>query len=182
MYFRSKLLILFTLCFAGSLFAQSPYEVKSPPPDGFDRAHAQEETEAHLVKLIQINTENPPGNEKPAAEYLSSVLATIPGVESRVLDMADGRAQVVARLRASSPTKKAILVLAHMDVVGAEPSKWSVPPFEATIRDGYLYGRGAIDDKGMLAATIATLRQLSRMRDKLDRDIIFAATAAEESS
>jgi acetylornithine deacetylase/succinyl-diaminopimelate desuccinylase-like protein len=163
------------------LSAQSPYDVNSPPPAGFNRGEAQKDTETHLANLIRINTENPPGNEREAAEYIASIVSVIPGVETHILDMAEGRANLIARLYASRPGKRAVLVLAHMDVVGAEPSKWSTPPFEPTIRDGYLYGRGTIDDKGMLAATVAALLQLSRVREALDRDIILVATAAEES-
>ena len=181
MFSRSVLFVVVILCLSSSLSAQSPYDVNSPPPAGFNRGEAQKDTETHLAKLIRINTENPPGNEREAAEYVASIVSVIPGVETHILDMAEGRAQLVARLRASSPTKKAVLVLAHMDVVGAEASKWSTPPFEPTIRDGYLYGRGTIDDKGMLAATVAALRQLSRVRGALDRDIILVATADEEN-
>jgi acetylornithine deacetylase/succinyl-diaminopimelate desuccinylase-like protein len=178
---RAILLAVVTVWIANSLSAQSPYEVKSPPPAGFNRGDAQNDTETLLTRLIRIDTQNPPGNERAAAEYLASVLSPVPGVETHVLDLGDGRAQLIARLHASSPSKRAVLVLAHMDVVGADASKWSTPPFEPTVRDGYLYGRGAIDDKGMLAATVAALLQLSPARETLDRDIILAATADEEN-
>ena len=72
------------------------------------------------------------------------------------------------------------MVMGHMDVVGVDTTKWTTSPFTATIKNGYLYGRGAIDDKGMLATVTAALQQLALQRDKLDRDIIFVATAAEE--
>ena len=70
--------------------------------------------------------------------------------------------------------------MGHMDVVGADPTKWTSPPFQPTERDGYLYGRGTIDDKGALAATAVAMRLLAARRDSLDRDIILLGTAAEE--
>lgn len=170
---------------ASSAIAQAPaagdhYRVAAPVPPGFDRAAAQRATETHLRRLIRLDTQNPPGNELLTARYFDSVFKTMPGVETHVLPAAEGRANFIARLRATSPTKRPVLVMGHMDVVGADTSKWETPPFEPTVRDGYLYGRGAIDDKGMLAATVAAMTQLASRRDRLQRDIIFLATAAEE--
>src|SRR5918994_4533617 len=148
--------------------------------DRFDRASAQRETLEHLERLIALDTQNPPGNEIIAAKYLDAQLKHIPGVETHVLDPGDGRANFIARLRAARPTRRAVLVMGHMDVVGADLSKWITPPFQPTERDGYLYGRGTIDDKGMLAATVVAMRHLAARRDTLDRDVILLATAAEE--
>ena len=160
--------------------AQDTYAVKAPAPAGFDRAAAQRSTEAHLRALVGLDTQNPPGNEMITARYFDSVFARIPGVERHIIDVGGGRANFVARLRATRPTKRPVLILGHMDVVGADTAKWQTPPFEATLRDGYLYGRGVIDDKGMLAAATTAMQQLSARRNQLDRDIIFLATAAEE--
>ena len=158
----------------------SPYIVRAPAPAGLDRAAAQRSTQAHLTRLIAINTQNPPGNEIAAARYFDSVFAGVPGIERRILDVGGGRANFVARLRAANPTGRPVLVMGHMDVVGADTAKWTSNAFEATIRDGYLYGRGAIDDKGMLAATTTVLTELAKQRATLKRDIIFIGTAGEE--
>jgi acetylornithine deacetylase/succinyl-diaminopimelate desuccinylase-like protein len=160
--------------------ASSPYVVRAPAPAGFDRDAAQRSTQAHLTRLIGINTQNPPGNEIATARYFDSVFKSIPGVETRILDVGDGRANFVARLRATNPTGRPVLVMGHMDVVGADTSKWTTNAFEATVRDGYLYGRGAIDDKGMLSATATALAVLAKQRGSLKRDIIFLGTAGEE--
>ncbi len=158
----------------------SPYTVRAPAPAGYDRAAGQRSTQAHLTRLIAINTQNPPGNEIATARYFDSVFTGIPGVESRILDVGNGRANFVARLRATNPTGRPVLVMGHMDVVGADTTKWTTDAFQPTIRDGYLYGRGAIDDKGMLAATATALADLAKQRATLKRDIIFLATAGEE--
>ena len=160
--------------------SSSPYAVRAPAPAGFDRAAAQRSTQAHLTRLIAINTQNPPGNEIATARYFDSVFATVPGIERRILDVGGGRANFVARLRATNPRGRPVLVMGHMDVVGADTTKWTSNAFEATIRDGYLYGRGAIDDKGMLAATTTVLAELAKQRGTLTRDIIFVGTAGEE--
>jgi acetylornithine deacetylase/succinyl-diaminopimelate desuccinylase-like protein len=97
-----------------------------------------------------------------------------------VLVAAPNRANFVARLRAGAPSKRPVLIMGHMDVVGADTAKWETNPFVPTEKDGYIYGRGAIDDKGMLAAATAVLQQLAARRDRLTRDVIFLATAAEE--
>ncbi|HEV2130020.1 MAG TPA: M20/M25/M40 family metallo-hydrolase, partial [Longimicrobiaceae bacterium] len=160
--------------------AQSPFEVRASAPAGFNRAEAQSATLTRLENLIRRDTQNPPGNELLTAQYFDSIFRGVPGIETHVLEVAENRANFVARLRATRPTKKPVLVMGHMDVVGADTARWDSPPFEPTIRDGYLYGRGAIDDKGMLAAAATALLQLARQRDRLQRDVIFLATAAEE--
>ena len=162
----------------------SPYVVTTAAPAGFDRALAQRTSLEHLTKLIALNTQNPPGNEMLTARYFDTIFAQIPGVERHVLDAGNGRANFIARLRAVNPTKRPVLIMGHMDVVGADTTKWNTPAFTATIREeggvSYLYGRGAIDDKGMLATATAAMQQLATQRASLDRDIIFLATAAEE--
>ena len=166
---------------AAPLAAQDAYTVRAPLPAGMSaRAAAQQSTLTHLQNLIRLNTENPPGAEMKTAMYFDSVFKTIPGVETHVLDAGDGRANFVARLRAARPTGKPVLVLGHMDVVGADTAKWDTDPFVPTIQGGYLYGRGAIDDKGMLAATVTAMADLAKQRNRLTRDVIFLATAAEE--
>ncbi|HEX8320737.1 M20/M25/M40 family metallo-hydrolase [Longimicrobium sp.] len=167
----------------GAAAAQDPtYAVRAAAPAGLSRAQAQASTLAHLQNLIRINTQNPPGNELATALYFDSVLSRVPGVETHVLRVPTDstRANFVARLRARNARQKPVLVMGHMDVVGADTSKWETDPFEPTFRDGYLYGRGAIDDKGMLAATLTAFVQLAAQRDRLDRDIIFFGTAGEE--
>jgi acetylornithine deacetylase/succinyl-diaminopimelate desuccinylase-like protein len=146
----------------------------------FDRPSAQRETLALLKELVALDTQNPPGNEVIVARHLDRYLKGVPGIETRILDPGDSRANFIARLRATKPTKRAVLVMGHMDVVGADTSKWISPPFQPTERDGYLYGRGTIDDKGALAATAVAMRLLASRRDSLDRDIILLGTAAEE--
>ena len=172
--------LIASIALAPAVGAQDTYSVTAPAPAGFDRAAGQRSTEAHLRALIALDTQNPPGNEMITARWFDSVFAKIPGVERRIVDVGGGRANFVARLRATRATKKPVLIMGHMDVVGADTAKWETPPFEATVRDGYLYGRGAIDDKGMLAAVTTVMQQLSVRRNRLDRDIIFLATAAEE--
>jgi acetylornithine deacetylase/succinyl-diaminopimelate desuccinylase-like protein len=175
--YKALLLVLLTT----SVAAQGTPGVSAPPPRGFDRASAQTDTLALLKQLVALDTQNPPGNEILVARHLETMFRGVPGVEMKVLDPGDGRANFIARLRAVKPTKRAVLIMGHMDVVGADSSKWTSAPFQAVERDGYLYGRGTIDDKGALAATATAMRMLAPLRDSLDRDIILLGTAAEES-
>jgi len=160
--------------------AAAQYDVAAPAPAGFDRAATGRATLAHLQNLIRLNTQNPPGNEALTAAYFDSVFRTVPGVETHVLNVAPGRANFVARLRAGRATKKPVIVMGHMDVVGADSTRWETNAFVPTIRGAHLYGRGAIDDKGMLAAALVAMQELSRDRGRMTRDVIFLATAAEE--
>jgi acetylornithine deacetylase/succinyl-diaminopimelate desuccinylase-like protein len=160
--------------------AQDAWEPAAPPPAGYDRQAAAAETLKHLSALIALDTRNPPGNEERAALYLEAALADVEGVTTHVLPAGEGRANFLAHLHAASPSGRPVLVLGHMDTVGAQHEAWTTPPLEPTLRDGYLYGRGAIDDKGMLAAATTALRALAAQRAGLTRDVILLATAAEE--
>jgi acetylornithine deacetylase/succinyl-diaminopimelate desuccinylase-like protein len=134
-----------------------------------------------LQDLIKINTTNPPGNEQAAAKYLLAVFRK-EGIAAEELPIVPGRTAVVARLRSSAMVdpSRALLLVAHMDVVGVDRPKWTVDPFGAIVKDGYLYGRGAMDDKAMLAINLATFIALKRANARLNRDVIFLATADEE--
>jgi acetylornithine deacetylase/succinyl-diaminopimelate desuccinylase-like protein len=144
---------------------------------------AATETVARLQAIIRFDTTNPPGNEMPLARYLEKTLGD-EGIETVVLEVSESRAQVVGRIRGSG-ARRPVILLAHMDVVGVERESWSCDPFAGEIRDGYLYGRGAIDDKGMLAANLMTMlllkRSLANSGRRLSRDVVFIATSDEEA-
>ena len=134
-----------------------------------------------LQGLIRINTTNPPGNELAAANYLAAILEK-EGIAHEVLEITPGRGIVIGRLSSSAipDPSKSLLLLAHLDVVGVTREKWSVDPFAAISKDGFLYGRGAIDDKSLVVANLAAIVALKRANTPLDRDVIFLADADEE--
>ena len=154
--------------------------VSSVPPG--DTSAIAKEARGWLADLIKINTSNPPGNEQIAAMYITGILAK-EGIKAEILDMMPGRSAVVARLRSSAVAQpaRALLLVAHLDTVPVEKARWSVDPFGAVVKDGYLYGRGAIDDKGMVAANLAVFISLKRSMAHLNRDVIFLATDDEEA-
>jgi acetylornithine deacetylase/succinyl-diaminopimelate desuccinylase-like protein len=129
--------------------------------------------------LLRLDTSNPPGNERPAAELLARKLAA-ENIPHQLIESAPGRANVIARLRGTG-AKAPLLLSAHLDVVPAEAERWQHPPFGAVEADGYLWGRGALDMKNMAAMSLTTLLLLQRQRVRLDRDVIFAAVADEEA-
>lgn len=146
-------------------------------------APAHVEAQGHLRRLLRFDTTNPPGNELAAARYLDEVLRA-DSIETSLFEPHPGRGAVVGRIPGSG-AKRPVLLLAHMDVVGVEREKWSVDPFGAETIDGYLYGRGAIDDKGMLAANLMAMlllaRHLRATGEVLSRDVVFVATSDEEA-
>ena len=166
------------------MLALPPAVLKSqtPPPGGTpDLLQLTAEAQTWLTDLIRINTTNPPGNELEAARYILNVLQK-ENIPAEILEMKPGRGIVVARLQ-SGPlpdSSRALLLIAHMDVVGVDRAKWSVDPFAATQKDDYIYGRGAIDDKGMVAANLAAFIGLKRSGARLSRDVIFLADDDEE--
>jgi acetylornithine deacetylase/succinyl-diaminopimelate desuccinylase-like protein len=148
-----------------------------------DWKRVRDETVARLQALLRFDTTNPPGNEMPLAAYLEKELKA-GGMETILLEPSPNRAALFGRLRGTG-TKRPVMLLAHMDVVGVERDKWTCDPFAGELRDGYVYGRGAIDDKGMLAANLTAILELSalvRQTGKLlDRDVVFLATSDEEA-
>jgi len=146
-----------------------------------DTTAIAKEAQGWLIDLIRINTTNPPGNEQLAAKYIAGVLEK-EGISSELLELAPGRSALVARLQSSAVAdpSRALLLVAHMDVVGVDKTKWTVDPFGGIVKDGYIWGRGAMDDKSMLAANLAAFIALKRSGAHLNRDVIFLATADEE--
>lgn len=140
-------------------------------------AVAKESVE-HLQALIRFDTTNPPGNETQAAEYLKKVFDR-EGIPAKLLALDPKRANLVARIRGNG-SKKPILIMGHTDVVGVQREKWSVDPFAGVRKDGYIWGRGALDDKDNVTAGLMVMLLLKRQQVKLDRDVIFLAEVGEE--
>jgi acetylornithine deacetylase/succinyl-diaminopimelate desuccinylase-like protein len=131
-----------------------------------------------LSDLIRINTTNPPGNETAAAKYLVENLSR-EGFNCELFESALGRGSVITRLKGTGE-KPSLLLLSHLDVVAANADEWSVDPFGGLVKDGYVWGRGALDMKGMTAIEVMTLKLLKRNNVKLEGDVVLAATADEE--
>src|SRR5712664_4261354 len=128
----------------GPSFAESRGVSKAPPPQPINWDKVTQEATDLLSKYIQINTTNPPGNEI-----------------------------VAARLRGIGKHTKSIILLSHMDVVPANPKEWEVPPFSGTVKDGKIWGRGAIDDKGAGVVELMAMLAIKRAGILLNRDVIF---------
>ncbi|MEM3162072.1 MAG: M20/M25/M40 family metallo-hydrolase [Candidatus Bathyarchaeia archaeon] len=138
----------------------------------------EEEVTTLLRDLIRINTTNPPGNETEAASYLAEVLEE-EGLDCEILESAPGRGNLVTRLKGTGE-KPSLLLLSHLDVVAANPKEWSVHPFSGLVKDGFVWGRGAVDMKSMTAIEVMVMKLLKRNNVKLKGDVILAATADEE--
>jgi acetylornithine deacetylase/succinyl-diaminopimelate desuccinylase-like protein len=133
-----------------------------------ERAQETEATETgygevvgFLTDLIRIDTSNPVKPERPAAEYVAEKLAEV-GLEPQIFESDPGRASVVARFEGSDPSADALLVHGHLDVVPADAADWSVHPFAGEVKDGLVWGRGAVDMKDMDAMTLAVVRRMLR--------------------
>lgn len=133
----------------------------------------------HLQALIRINTTNPPGGETAAARYIASVCAEA-GIEHELVEPIPGRGSVVARLRGDGSLRP-LLLLGHLDVVPADAAEWSHPPFAAEEDNGLIWGRGAVDMKKLVATWLTIILRLKAEGRSLQRDIILAATADEET-
>ena len=137
------------------------------------------ETAQLLSEIIRVNTTNPPGHEGQLAELLASKFRSL-GFQIDIIPTPDaGKAHFIARLRGDG-SKKPVLLAAHADVVGVERDKWSVDPFQGVIKDGYVYGRGAIDFKGGIAVFAQAVLMLAKNKVPLARDVIFLSEADEE--
>jgi len=160
-------LIFLPLLVTTATWAQSADEALS------DRARR------YLVDLIRLDTTNPPGNETRVANYLKQVCDS-EGIPNELLGDDPARLNFVARLKGSGK-RRPLMLMAHSDVVPADPTQWTADPFAALSRDGFLYGRGSQDDKSLLAAELAILVDLKRRAVALDRDLILLSEADEEA-
>jgi acetylornithine deacetylase/succinyl-diaminopimelate desuccinylase-like protein len=177
------LVFLLVLAAASGARSQQAAPLAVPAPASVNLGTLPAEAQTWLADLIRIDTTNPPGNELAAANYVAGVLRK-ENINAEILDLAPGRGAVVARLQAGPlpDPSRALLLVGHLDVVGVDPGKWTVSAFSGATKDGYLYGRGAIDDKGMVAANLAAFIGLKRAGIRLTRDVIFLADADEEES
>jgi acetylornithine deacetylase/succinyl-diaminopimelate desuccinylase-like protein len=163
---------LVLLCGAATASAQQSYLI--------DWDEVGEEAIEHFVDLVQINTTNPPGNETRVLDYLKGVLDK-EGIDYEVYALEPDRANLVARIRGNG-SKRPILMMGHTDVVGVQPEKWYADPFSGNREDGFIYGRGTLDDKDNLTAALMVMKLIRRFGIELDRDVIFLAEAGEEGT
>jgi len=133
----------------------------------------------HFLHLLRLDTSNPPGNEKLVTDYLAGVFDR-EGIPYKVIETAPNRANIVARLSAGRP-EHGLILSAHSDVVPADASGFRYPPFSATMADGFIWARGAIDMKYMMAYNLAVFLTVKRHQIKLKRDLVFVAVAGEET-
>jgi acetylornithine deacetylase/succinyl-diaminopimelate desuccinylase-like protein len=170
---RTTFCVLASTVLVGLVVAAQP---RSPAPD---IAAGRDEVARMLSMLVKIDTSNPPGNETKAATAIKQILDK-EGIASELFEAQPGRANLVARLKGTG-SKRPILLMGHTDVVGVERDKWTFDPFGGTIKDGYVYGRGASDDKAMTTACLEVFLMLHRLKVPLARDVIFLAEADEEA-
>lgn len=154
----------------------------SPPPPTLDWDKAGDEAIQVFANYLRVDTRNPPGNETLGTKFLAGILDK-EGIPSQTFEFAPGRGSIVARLNATKPDgQKPFCMLSHIDVVTAEASKWpaDTQPMSGAIKDGVLWGRGALDMKGLGALELMTLVWLKRLNLPLKRDVVFVAVADEE--
>src|SRR5215471_649487 len=145
-----------------------------------DWKQANEETLKHYRALVQIDTSGAPNFEAPAVDYLKKVLEA-DGIPVQIFAKDPKRPNLVARIKGNG-TKRPVLIMAHTDVVGVQPEKWSHPPFSAAVDGDFVYGRGTVDDKDNVTAGLMTMLLIKRLNLPLDRDVIFLAEAGEEGT
>src|ERR1700678_243933 len=143
-----------------------------------DWSKINDEAMRHFQALVQIDSPDPPGNETRVAEYVKKTLEA-DGIPVMMVAKDPARANIIARLKGNG-SKRPLLIMGHSDVVRVDPAKWTFPPFSATRQGGYVYGRGTLDDKSDLLATMMTMLMLKRQKTPLDRDVIFVSEAGEE--
>ena len=156
---------------------------RQEPAQGVDELAGDEVVRftSDLIRLDTTNRGGGEGNERPAAEYVAERLADA-GLDPVVLERAPGRSNVVARVPGADRTADALLLHGHLDVVPAEPADWTVHPFSGELRDGVVWGRGAVDMKDMDAMMLAVVRSWARNGVRPPRDVVLAFTADEEDS
>jgi acetylornithine deacetylase/succinyl-diaminopimelate desuccinylase-like protein len=142
-------------------------------------ANLREESIALLQGLLRLDTQTPPGNERLVADWIAAILDG-EGIPYDIVESAPTRATIVSRLKADTPTGRPVMMMGHTDVVTVEPEKWDRDPFCGDIVDDFVFGRGALDMKGQVAANLAVFLAIKRANLPLTRDVIFCAFADEE--
>ncbi|MHC4830172.1 MAG: M20/M25/M40 family metallo-hydrolase [Planctomycetota bacterium] len=151
----------------------------APTPEPAALEQGQRDALEHLKTLLRFDTQNPPGNEHRAIAYIRKTLEAA-GIPCKVFEPGEGRQNLVARLRGNG-SKEPLLLTSHVDVVHVEPDKWRYPPFCGEEHEGCIWGRGALDMKGMTAQQLACVLQLKREGHTLQRDVILLCLADEEA-
>ncbi|MFQ5683957.1 MAG: M20/M25/M40 family metallo-hydrolase [Candidatus Binatia bacterium] len=146
---------------------------------GINWGLVEKEAVSLLSRYIQIDTTNPPGNEIKAARFFKSILNR-EGIAAKIFESAPGRGNVYARVGGEG-SKKALILMNHMDVVPADRRYWREDPFRGVVKGGYVWGRGALDMKGPAIVELMTMLMLKRQGIPLKRDVIFLGTADEEA-
>ena len=154
--------------------------VAAQQPAQPDWPKIEEETLRHYQAVLRLDTRNPPGNEHIVAEYVKQVLDK-EGIPSQIVGSDLKRPNLIARLKGNGK-KRPLLIMGHSDVVTIDDAKWKFPAFSATREGGYVYGRGTVDDKDNLTASLMTIVMLKRLNVPLDRDVIFVSESGEEGS
>ena len=167
-----RITLLMVSLFSLALSAQGPVQP--------DWAKVDEETMRHFQAILRMDSTDPPGREKEVADYLQQVLQK-EGIPVQVFSKEAHRPNVVARLKGNG-SKRPLLLMAHTDTVNVDPKKWTHPPFAAVRDGGYVYGRGTVDDKDNVAATLMVMLMLKRLNVPLERDVIALFEAGEEGS
>jgi len=162
--------------------ASAPRVQPPPEPPTVDWAAAGQEAVSQLAAYLQVDTRNPPGNERAGAEFLAALLRR-EGISSTLYEFAPGRASLVARLPAvGAPQQRPLCLMSHLDVVPAEDGAWppDAQPLSGAIKEGFVWGRGALDMKSMGILEAFTLVQLKRQGIALRRDVVLVAVGDEE--
>lgn len=180
----SSILSLASLLFAVSAITPPSATGAWPFDQLFPRPSVAERSAELLSEAIRMQTVNPPGREQALAYRLAEVLSR-EGIESGVIPTPNPnggkpRAAVWGRLRGRG-NRPGIALLSHLDTVPADPSEWTVPPFSGRIADGHVWGRGALDAKGVAVTHLMTLIELASSNQRLERDLLFLATPDEET-
>jgi acetylornithine deacetylase/succinyl-diaminopimelate desuccinylase-like protein len=167
-------------CFGLMLASFATIEARAQPTLEPDWSAVEAETMRHYQALLRLDTSNPPGNEHLVADYLKDVLDR-EGIPAQIFAKDPARSNLVARLKGNG-SRRPLLIMGHSDVVTVDPAKWKHPPFSATREDGWVYGRGASDDKDNVTAGLMTVLLLHRSKVALDRDVILLVESGEEGT
>ena len=168
---RKSLLLFFAVAASTSLGAQP----SQPNWAAFDA-----EMLKHYQAIVRMDTTDPPGGEKPVVDYLKQVLEA-EGIAVQIFALEPNRPNLVARLKGNG-SKRPLLLMGHTDTVNVDPKKWVHAPFSAARAEGYIYGRGTVDDKDNVVANLMTMVMLKRMNVPLARDVIALFEAGEEGT